>query len=294
MPLWTSSSPRLQPSQMQRIWSSGSAVWPPLMWPIDVGVGFQHHVLVDQAGAGDRWAAGVDGALDAVFARPSDHLARGRAVLDAAEPDFAEQLDAGRGEFPEIVLDHFAFDHRRAGMNLHAAGAQRPERALREDRHRLQADDVARPAGHVHLAGRDHRGDAAVEIAVDPADLVLPRRPVAGDGMNVAVDQAGRDGGAVGVDDGGGAFGVDVLGAADRRDLAVDGDDRVGVEDRLLQGAREQQPDIADHQLGRAGCLGCIVGHRFFLFVQCVRGSGGASCARLDAGIKLDYSFVYK
>src|SRR6516162_3417148 len=31
LPLCTSSSPRLQPSQMQRIWSSGSAVWPPLM-----------------------------------------------------------------------------------------------------------------------------------------------------------------------------------------------------------------------------------------------------------------------
>ena len=109
-----------------------------------VGVGFQHHVLVDQAGAGDRGAAGVDRALDAVFARPAHHLARGRAVLDAAEADFAEQLDAGRGELLEIVLDHFAFDHGRAGMHLHAARTQRPERALREDRHRLQADDVAR------------------------------------------------------------------------------------------------------------------------------------------------------
>jgi len=29
LPLCTSSSPRLQPSQMQRIWSSGNAVWPP-------------------------------------------------------------------------------------------------------------------------------------------------------------------------------------------------------------------------------------------------------------------------
>src|SRR6185369_3325183 len=71
----------------------------------------------------------MDGALDAVFARPSHHLARGRAVLDAAEADFAEQLYAGGGEFLEIVLDHFVFDHGRAGMDLHAAGAQRPERA---------------------------------------------------------------------------------------------------------------------------------------------------------------------
>src|ERR1700687_3931840 len=31
-----------------------------------------------------------------------------------------------------------------------------------------------------------------------------------------------------------------------------------------------------------------------FLLVQCLRGAGRASCARLDGGIKLDYSFVYK
>src|SRR5438309_771977 len=81
-----------------------------------VGVGLQHHVLVDQAGSGNRGTAGVDGTLDAVFARPADHLAGGRAVLDAAKADFAEQLDTSRGAFLEIVLDHFAFDDGGAGM----------------------------------------------------------------------------------------------------------------------------------------------------------------------------------
>src|ERR1700722_13821302 len=258
-----------------------------------VGVGFQHHILVDQAGAGYRRAAGVDGALDAVFARPSDHLARGRTILDAAQSDFAEQLDAGRGQFLEVVLDHFAFDHRRAGMDLHAAGTQRPERALREDRHRFQPDHIARPAGHVPLTRRDHRGDAAVEKTVDPADLVLPRRPVPGDGMNMAVDQAGRDRGAVGIDDGGGAFGIDIFRASDSRDPAVHRHDGVGIEDRLLHRAREQQADVADHQFGRAGCLELVVGHRFSLLFN-VFAARYASCARLDAGIKEDCSFVYK
>jgi len=32
-------------------------------------------------------------------------FSRGRAVLDAAETDLAEQLDAGRGQFLEILLD---------------------------------------------------------------------------------------------------------------------------------------------------------------------------------------------
>ena len=85
--------------------------------------------------------------------------------------------------------------------------------------------------------------------------------------MDVAVDQAGRDGGAVGVDDGGGAFGVDVLEASDGCDLAVLGDDGVGIEDRLLHGAGQQQPDIADHQLGGAGGLGGVVSHGYFPFL---------------------------
>ena len=105
-----------------------------------------------------------------------------------------------------------------------------------------------------------------MQIAVDPADLVLPRRPVAGDGMDVAVDQAGRNRGAVGVDDGGRAFGVDVLEAADGGDLAVLGDDGVAVQDRLLQRAGQDQADIADHQLARAGGLGCVMRHGVFLF----------------------------
>ena len=129
-----------------------------------------------------------------------------------------------------------------------------------------------------------------MEVAVDPVDLVLPRRPVAGDGMDVAVDQAGGDGGAVGIDHGGGALGVDVLEAADGRDLAVLGHDRIAVQDRLFQCPRQQQPDIADHQLARAGRLGCIVGHGFSFWFNAFAGHS----ARLDDRIKLDYSFVYE
>jgi hypothetical protein len=207
----------------------------------------------------------MDRALDAVFAGPPDHLACGRPVLDAAKSDFAEQLDAGRCQFLEVVFDHLAFDHRRTGMNLHATGTQRPECALREDRHRLQPDDVTRPAGHVHFAGGDHRRDSAMQIAIDPVDLVLPGCPVAGDGMNVAVDQAGSKRGAIGIDDRRGAVGVEVLEAADGGDLAVLGDDCIGIEDRLFQCAGKYQPDIADHKLAWAGWLRCIMGHCFIL-----------------------------
>ena len=130
-----------------------------------------------------------------------------------------------------------------------------------------------------------------MQIAVDPADLVLPRRPVAGDGMDVAVDQAGRDRGAVGVDDGGGAFGVDVLEAADRGDLAVLGDDGVAVQDRLFQRAGQDQADIADHELARVRWPGVRhapwKGSLFLTATLSILGS-------LDRGIKPDYSFVYE
>ena len=130
--------------------------------------------------------------MHAVFARPGHHLPRRLAILDRAEADLAEHRDAGLRQIGEILLDHALLDHRRAGMNLHARGTEGRKLALRRDRQRLQADDVGRAAGRMHLAGRDHGGDAAMQAGIDPADLVLARRPVAGDGMDVAVDQAGR------------------------------------------------------------------------------------------------------
>ena len=115
------------------------------------------------------------------------------------------------------------------------------------------------PAGQVHLAGRDHRGHAAVAcIAVDPAELVLARRPVAEHRMHVAVDQPRRHAGAARVDHGVGAARCRVLLAADRGDAAVLHHDGVGVEDRPVDVARQQQPDVADdHLAGLAGrdCL---------------------------------------
>jgi hypothetical protein len=114
----------------------------------------------------------------------------------------------------------------------------------------------------MHFTGGDHGRDAAMKEAVDPVLLLLARRPVAEHRMHVAVDQAGRDGGAVGVDDGAGAGLIHILGAADRCDLAADGDDGVGIQDRAVEVAAQQQADIADHELRRAaGFLGLFGRH---------------------------------
>ncbi len=122
-----------------------------------VGIGFEDDVRVDQPGARDRWAAGVDRALDAVFARPGDHPLRLVALLDAAEPDLAEQLDAGLGHLAKILLDHALLEHRRAGVQLDPARTEGGEGALRRDRERLDPD---------HVPGRPGRWTSPAETMV--------------------------------------------------------------------------------------------------------------------------------
>src|SRR6185437_16543845 len=102
------------------------------------------------------------------------------------ETYFAEPPHTRGGHLLEVLLDHTRLDDRRTGVNLDAARPQIGKRALRKNRHRLQADDVLRAAGHVDFTRGDHGGNAAMQKTVDPSDLVLARRPLAGDRMYVA------------------------------------------------------------------------------------------------------------
>src|SRR5690242_9149843 len=67
-----------------------------------VRIGLEHDVGVDEAGAGNRGAAGVDRALNAVGACPTHHPSRFIAGLDAAKTDLAQRLDSGTRELAEI------------------------------------------------------------------------------------------------------------------------------------------------------------------------------------------------
>src|SRR3984885_8866432 len=195
-----------------------------------VGVRLEHDVLVDEPGARDGRTAGMNRAVDAVFARPSDHLARSRPIFDAAEPDLTEEADAGGGKLLEIMLLHPRLDHRRARVHLHTAGAKVRKAALRCNRHRLKSDDVARPTGRVNFARGHHRGDAAMQARIDPVELALPRGPIARDRMDVAVDQARRYCDAMSIYRRRSARKVEVGGAPDCSDAAVDSEDRLLVE----------------------------------------------------------------
>jgi len=174
----------------------------------------------------------VNGALDAAFAGPGDHLARGFAVFHAAQADLAQNLDSCSGEFLEVILDHAVFEDGSTRVDLHSARTKGMKGALGEDGHCFQANDVFGAAGGVHFSGGDHCSDAAVKVAIDPAELILAGRPVPADGVHVAVYEAGGERSALRIDGEGGARDIDVFLFANSRDAIADGDHGVGVEDR--------------------------------------------------------------
>jgi len=199
--------------------------------------------------------------LPATFSRPIMN-----AVVDLYTPTLGQWQESGRDqEHTQLGVGQMAMACQVAwnqGVDLFGyssnrllAGAEGVEGALRGDGERLHADHVLGTPGQMHLAGRDHGGDAAVQVAVDPVHLLLARRPVAEHRVDVAVDEAGRHGRALGAHDRLGAADVEVLQAADRQNAAAVAQDRVGIEDRLAQVARQQEADIPDDELAR-GCSG--------------------------------------
>ena len=84
-----------------------------------------------------------------------------------------------------------------------------------------------------------------MQVAVDPAQLILAWRPVATDGMNVAVNETRGKDRAFGIDVDRGSGSVDVFFFAHGNNAIVDRDHGVGVEDGIGEIATKQEPDIA-------------------------------------------------
>jgi hypothetical protein len=86
-----------------------------------------------------------------------------------------------------------------------------------------------------------------VQTTVDPAQLILAGRPIAADWMHVAVDQSGNECRALGVDRNGGTGDVGVFLFANSLDHAINGDNRVSVENGVVEVSAEKKTDVADH-----------------------------------------------
>ncbi len=101
-----------------------------------------------------------------------------------------------------------------------------------------------------------------MQIAVDPAELILAGCPVAADGMNVAVDEPGGECRALGVDRDGGSGSVDLFFFTHGSNAIADSDYGVGIEDGIGEVSAEQEADIADDELGLwRGFRRFVVGH---------------------------------
>lgn len=142
------------------IWQGGM---PSIDVPDDIGIGGEDDIFTDESGAGDRGPTGVNGALNAVFARPSNHCACGFGVFDASKADFSEQGDAGFGEVFEVLFLHSVFDDGCAGVDFDASGSEIFVAALGGDGEGLEADDIFGASGEMDFAGGDHRCDSAIE-----------------------------------------------------------------------------------------------------------------------------------
>ena len=225
----------------------------------NIGSGFQNHIGVNQARAGDRRPAGVNGGLNAIFAGPVHHLPRGFAVLDGPQPHFAHQGHARIGEVLEVLLLHPVFDDRRARMNLDAGGPEILVPTLRGNRHGLEADHILGPPGHMHLARRDQRCHPAVQGAVDPMQLLLSGRVIADDRVNMAVDQSRRQRDPLGIDNGVRPVAIQIAFLTPLRDFTVDCDQAVGVQNGVFHLARQHLSNVLDDELLRHGILGSLV-----------------------------------
>src|SRR5580658_9859915 len=99
----------------------------------------------------------------------------------------------------------------------------------------------------MYFTSGDHGSDASVKVAVNPAELILTGRPITADGMNVAVDESGRERRAFCVDGDGGSGSVDIFLFTYGSDAIADRDHGVSVEDGIGEVAAEQESDIADY-----------------------------------------------
>ena len=99
---------------------------------------------------------------------------------------------------------------------------------------RFEPDDILRPAGQVHFASRNHCCDTAVEGRLDPADLILARRPIAKHRMHMAINQAGCHARIVRVDDCFSVRDVAVFFFTDCNDQPIVDHNRIGRQNRLV------------------------------------------------------------
>ncbi len=201
----------------------------------------------------------MDGALNAVLACPRHHLFRFVARLDRAQAHLTEQAHPGFRQFLEVLFEHAFFDHGRTRQNLDTPWPEVVKRTLRRDGEGLQANNVFGPAWQVNFAGRNHGGHTAMHGRINPADLVLARRPVPKHRMYMAVNQPRANTRLVCINHGLRVLDIAILKLAHGHNQPVIHHDGVGIQYGFIDITGQQQADIPDHDFSglSGGCSFC-------------------------------------
>ncbi len=168
------------------------------------------------------------------------------------------QPDALLPHLGEIRLRESRLEDDRPGMHAHTAGTIHVEALTGGNGQGLDARRIAWTAGHMHFRRADAGGDAAVDVAFEEADGLLPRGVVAERDVDVGIDQARHRRHAARVD----LHIVLTVAAAgsDGFDLASGEDDRVADGSGRGEIARQNLAEIEDRDLHSTttACCPCV------------------------------------
>ena len=259
---------------MQRIWLSGSAVCPPLMWPT-TSVSASSTTSLSM-----RPEPGIDGPpVWMVLWMP--YLRAQATMRFAVGPSFTPP----RPTSPSSVTPASARSLKSCSV-ISGSMQGAPAWTLTPEGRKLANWRCAEMASA--LRPTTSRGRPGV--CTSPAEIMVVTPPLRFEsiqpswfwrgvqspatGCTWLSIRPGRERRAIGIDDERGMLLVHVLRAADRRDAAVLGHHRVGIEDGVFQRARQQKPDVADHQLLRPGGRALsVMRHDVLLQARCFWGS---------------------
>ena len=200
-------------------------------------------VAGDCPGARDRGPAGVAGGDHAVRARRGDQRCIFERSLEGAEAGLGEPYALLR-DLTGIVAVERRFENDGAGVNPHPARAVVLEAFLRGDGERLHPFGIPWPAGHMDFRGADRGRHPAMHVALEVTDRLLSRREIAERDVHVRIDQPRNGGRAAGIDDDVAGFDLARRCGADRDDAVAVGDDGIACDERLVEIARDDGPDI--------------------------------------------------
>jgi hypothetical protein len=178
-------------------------------------------------------------------ARRSDQRGVLERGLERAESGLGEP-HALLGDLAEVIAAERGLEDDRAGVDFHSAGPVVLEAFLRGNRERLYAVGIARPAGNMDFRRADGGRHPAMHVAFQIADGLLSRREIAERDVHMRIDQSRNGGRTIGVDHEVAGFDVRRRRHADRDNAVAVGDDRIPLDQGIVEIAGDDLADIDD------------------------------------------------